>query len=338
MHPLLAAYIKCLRDPWVNPPIRPGWGCFAPTTIRTFFSRHLGNSTLANFFIRHVPWTPGAAGTIALGTSAYLQTAQDASSAASIISSATTTTGTATNFTNVDGAASVFRVIASSIRVVVRWPSTSSRGVIYGSQYRATGADMVGKSYGGYGNLAQSVPGFSNSAGELAFDVSYRPVDPNDFIFYSLNSGYQNSITGSSLNIIGTGWPANTTYDIYVITHVETMSGVDAGDLDEAQPESLASSGISLEQAVTELSVHNPVMPSANLINAIDAANTVLNNSMAGRGWMTGNGFGQSSGMLRTAASTSAASASALPPTPLHLASLESGDYELVRKKYMVAG
>lgn len=260
-----------------------------------------------------------------------------AASSATVLSASTISYAGPTNASVFANVAQNFRVVAASMRITVRFAATTPRGVMYAfflPDETQTNVELL--TFNQLMSLPCAVPLHCTSSGELGGDVTYRPDDASSFEFVGAVDPQPGVNTGK---IVFVGlWPASTstTYDAYLIEHVECQSGLDAGQLDSGGPqESLSSAGVSIDEAGAMAAQSDPVTPSIELIDMLDAANsTFMRGSqrmgLSSSGGLSGfvntqRGILANSGPLVSATSTDqvslaacAASSAATPPNTPH--------------------
>jgi len=186
------------------------------------------------------------------------------------------------------------RVVASSIRIVVRYPATSSRGTLKGLYLPDENAiNVASQNYAQLGALNATRWANSSASGEIGIDVAYRPVDSTSFEFNTTASVGTGGGPIPQLLVIGEGWPTGTSIDTFVITHYETLSGVDqAGDDADSGENTLSSNSVSLDMAGNNASRLQPVTTSISSIELLDHALENAARSGARTGMSTRSRFG----------------------------------------------
>lgn len=245
---LASAYMKCLTDPFTNPPVRAGFGTLVPTSIETAYLR--GSITTAsdgsfNMFVLPNP------NNLLLVTTAGI----------SVTPTGLTSSLTASaNATVLNGLANSGRTLAMGLRLIPMIPSTSVPGVIsLGCAPRCDLPDLVAQSATqastspvGLFNLNTSIVSqmpylrehMARPGGLDFFQCTWRPTDVKDFEFvekdgqviYIQNAGslcpFYDSLAindvsdsqGSYIIATGQALPANTVVYYEIILHIETTT------------------------------------------------------------------------------------------------------------------
>jgi len=237
----LGAYMRCLNDPFNEPPARPGVGCALPTGLMTCYLRYL------------LTTTGGGSGSFVFVPSRM---------ASPIMSSGTTsapyTYGSAGNdYPQKTAIAALYekvRLLASGVRIMPTMNSTNDAGSIstalipglraadvtnFGQV--STGAATIG--YQEYPNFAQTLV----SPFKVGATILWRPQDPNSFVFREgpltdTVSSIGDSLQNQPFMVAGfSGTAGSATWIVEFIAHYEgTIAGGNAGvvDLQRAPPTS----------------------------------------------------------------------------------------------------
>jgi len=298
----LPNYMKALTDPWFAPPVRLGWGSFTPSSLRAAWIRNTysPSTTTTAFVVRATP-TATSAGTATSGTSGFLQTFESGSSSGQLSSASTSSNFAATNSMAFAAAVQTGRVVSMALRVTVRYPAANARGNLYGVYVPDdSGANLVASSYLTLASLFTSRTAQSSAAGEITIEVQYRPADSSSFAYNSLPTASLPATTSlPQLLVIGTGWAPNSgfTYEVNIIAHYETLSGLDLGGDDVDDGNSLAANGVTMDQAgQASTKAGEAVITSGFLLDALDSATSNISRARSG--------LGRSSRMIATALST----------------------------------
>jgi hypothetical protein len=269
-------YLATLRDPWVNPPMRLGWGSFMPSSIRTAFTRQeiTLSGTNKSFLVALFPWN--AATSFVTPGNAYLTSYFFPNGTTAVASAASTVSNTSYNQAMLTSVVNDFRVVSSSLRAVVRYPLTSVRGSLHGLHVHDSYATLDAQTLQSLQNLYASVPSHGDSGGQIGTDVQYRPLDASSFLF--LGTAPSSVAAKQPMMLVsGTGWPEGSVLEVFTVTHMETISGFDAAGEDTDDGPSLSSEGITQDEAGHAASSIPPVISSINVMDMLDSAmNTIM--------------------------------------------------------------
>jgi hypothetical protein len=295
----LNAYIDCLIDPWFAPVPRLGFGCFVPTAIRSGWQyvNYPGGALATVFNICATPnMTAGTSvGSTNPATISYFDGANG--TASYTVSNITTAKTSYANQATLVNAVQSSRLIAMSLRVIVRYPSTSIRGSLYGGLVSGdTYSDWQVSTSMTMQALSSVRYAVSESAGEIGIEVQYRPHDSSDFIFnaqYDVAAAAGNLVM-PCLIIGGVGWPTTTSWstEVHVIGHYEVLGGFDSAGSDGDASGSLSESGITIDQVGAEGSKIEPVITSISNIEILDAASSNIARARGNGRRATGFGLG----------------------------------------------
>jgi hypothetical protein len=290
-------YLQTLRDPWIAPPIRLGWGNFLPSGLKTAFYRTTvqSNAGATAFCIGLNPERNLATTAGANLWDAWLNVHDAAGSGP--INTNTCLSYSPANVTTITATSRSLRCVSAALRVVIRYLPTNVRGSVFSCHIYDAQSAVGAIAPGTLQTLAVSQPSHSIAPGEIAAEVTYRPVDPSSFEFTGTN-GVPTTQSQSNLLVCGSGVAAACFYmDIYAIAHYETLAGVSAGDSDESESSgvTLSASGVSMDQAGMEASRVEPVKSSWSAIEAVDNAIANVNRSYMRTGFGRGGVSGASS-------------------------------------------
>jgi len=262
--------LKSYRDAVINPffAAQPklGWGCYVPTSVLTGWvtttpALNAGASAFCVLF------QPNLLGTVAVTSVTF----SSVLSSTTLTSAPTQTNQNMTNGTSLATLVDASRVISAAARISVRTASTQLRGTV--------GAVLL--PYSSFNNIValtydaiRSLPSyreFSVSGEYAGGEVQYRAVDPTDFGFTLAHaSGAAASLAQTFLAVVGTGWPPGAfAVDMSLIAHHETIGGLDAAAQDSIS-NSLADSGVTMDQAARSLLTEAPVIPSLTLLDSLE--------------------------------------------------------------------
>lgn len=306
---LSSAYLKCLSDPFTNPPVRLGFGCMVPTSVHTAYLRTSFTITDGSFNLFILPNQNSLMLTNYSGlTNPPIGPA----------GSGNAYMNTANNVTVLNQVMNSSRTIAMGIRIIPMIPATSVPGVLsLGCAPRASLIDLCANSsatpasskVGLFNQPTTVVSGMPYLREHMArpgavdfFQLTWRPTDIQDFQFHDSdgsNLSYQNSVTGSPYYsgatsagantspdsqgsfLVATGIGLPTTASIYVevILHMEctnTFGSIAATDSSAIEP-SLADEGSfpSMESLYRRIA---PFLPSPETVAG--AASSLLSSPM----------------------------------------------------------
>lgn len=232
LHPDAAAYIRCLSNPFLYPPVKLGFGCLTSSQVVTLTARTIVSA--------------GADG----GCAAYVLPSvnRDLTAAGGGLYVSTTTNGalfgsTRNPWQNGGAVAALFdegRVISAGVRMTPMIPGTSSPGGGFVASLPSTNFVTI------EANTKAGIittPLFEWGTAAAGASAYARPIDPNSFIFH------HNIISGFASNI-----------DTPVSIPIIVMNGLPPGDsvLVEAVLQIEGIFGLSAQaQAVTSLQANN---------------------------------------------------------------------------------
>jgi len=212
-------YIATLNNPFDYPGIRMGFGCLIPTQLSMAYAKGtLTPNTDGSFRLIGVPWdTVSGAFNATIGFSSITGVSA-VPSYTQIITA---------NASQVNAAFALGRVISGSIRASVKYPATSTPGIL--NCYSLSSSATTATSATIAANLSLTQAKLTGSDGA---QVLYRPTDYNDFEFVSLTGG--NSLMASSqMYIDGIGYPTGTIVYYEIVWHMEVYNttGISTADL-----------------------------------------------------------------------------------------------------------
>jgi len=273
----LISYLKCLTNPQIAPPIRLGWGCFRPSNISTAFYRYSGalnSNTVFSFQLN--PRNFNIAGPATLDGSGFFSTAFGTSTSVSNSTQPVSAAFAAANSAGIVTSMGQWRVIAASMRAVVKYPATSTRGILFGTPIFDQCNSWASSSSANLYNFLPSVMAVSSEAGQVGIEVMIAPSDPDSFNF-------KTQVTATTITelacISGSAWPTGTTIDVWSIAHLEGTPEVTDFNTEsnggEANVETLSTAGVTMDQAGNAVSGLDLVKPS---ISVMEMADHALNN------------------------------------------------------------
>jgi hypothetical protein len=235
------AYFDTLVDPFEYGPVRLGFGTLVPTDLYTaYFRLDMISNADGSFGVACLP---------SLGN--VTQNLWSTNAAVNVAS------WTARSFANqlaISSSAGEGRVVSMGIRVTPLLAATDRPGILYTALIPTiTNTALTGSSVQTLLNLPQVQP----NPGAGVATIVYRPVDPNSYHFTpNAIQGYAGATTpdGSSLAILGTGFPASTALHVDVVLNLESIisSGTSAASAaitnPELMPEQVSDYFPSLEQ------------------------------------------------------------------------------------------
>lgn len=253
---LSAAYMKCLSDPFTNPPVRAGFGTLVPTSIHTAYLRGSFSTASDGSFSGFVVPNPNVLLNLNLSTFAVAPTGSNGAGYA------------AGNVLLLNSMGNSARTLAMGIRLIPMIPATSIPGIIsLGCAPRCALNDVVAEvstlpvaTPAGLFNQPTSVVSqmpytrehMARPGGLDFFQLTWRPTDVKDFQFeerdspsfsYQTNAAYcpfyaydgnisevdrVGDTQGSYLVFTGQSMPASTSIFYEIILHMETTNSTDA--------------------------------------------------------------------------------------------------------------
>jgi len=204
-------YISTLNDPFNCPPIRLGFGCLQRSELgRAYYKGNLVTTTSAGSTIAIFPTAAG-----------MLSVCPDNSSASwSSIS--------ASNVTDVQAELDVARVVSFGVRAFALNAETNSPGIMhYGAIPPISKTDLSVLT----GNLVLASPYLEPGPGSAGAIALGRPLDPDSFKFDTyMDSGTTSNLVPFSVPVISvTGVPTGTTIYVEAVVNFEyipVLSGI----------------------------------------------------------------------------------------------------------------
>jgi hypothetical protein len=257
----LSTYMKCVVDPFENPPIRLGFDTFVPTSLHTAYQRTsvTTNATDGSF---DIVMTPNLVNFLLVniggaGSAPFWINTQSA------------------NYAAINSQIDYSRVVGMALKIFPQIPLTSAPGIISsGVTPRMSTNDMVNffaPSTSNRQNLPYNEFFMGRTGNTEANMVSWRPTDVSEFIFHdmtqpqiniasgtviqnttgtgtaNLNAGNFDS-GGSFIHISGTGLPAGTVLFVEAVCHIEctdSQNSIAADTGDDSNPRVCDDIGVS---------------------------------------------------------------------------------------------
>jgi hypothetical protein len=238
----LAAYMRCLNDPFNEPPARPGVGCALPTGLMTCYSR--------------ATYTTSAAGIISL---VFIPSRMQSPIMGSVSTGApyAFAPSNPTQFPQYPAITALYekvRVLAAGVRIIPMQNSTNDAGQVstalvpglrLSDQTNFGQVTTLAATYGviEYANFPETL----QSPFKLGATIFWRPQDPNSFVFreaplIDTASSMSDSIQNQPFMIAAIAGAASlAAYIVEFIVHYEgTIAAGNAGviDLQRAPPTS----------------------------------------------------------------------------------------------------
>jgi len=175
-----------------------------------------------------------------------------------------------------------------AMRVVVRYAATAIRGTVvagYIADDNRSNLLLVNNVQLQQQFQSRTVP--SSVAGELVCEVQYRPIDSTSFEFRSepvLSTGVTAGISFPQLYCTFAGFPAGQfSVEVNTIMYLDTLPRLDASGDEEADNNSLALSGVTMDQAgAAAVRAGQPVLTNISTIEMLDSALSNMSRAMTG--------------------------------------------------------
>jgi hypothetical protein len=269
---LTTAYLKCLADPWNNPPVRTGFGSGVPTSLTTAYLRTSLTLGTSNTFLVMNPAQIFAASTA--GTSDSFFTTWTSASASGLISGMAATSYAASNSTTINSVGDYFRPIAASLRINIWVPpgASTSPGYMYVGQINASTTNFAASSIL---NMVSN-PNLklaANTGIATTATLTWRPIDPSSFTFSPPNSAVVDATSGL-LVVSHTSAGGGPTVQVEMLAHLESIAGNDVWQ-DEPGP-TVASEGTTVDTILTLASRLPSTTNAFNPISAMQPAAALL--------------------------------------------------------------
>jgi len=238
----LAAYMRCLNDPFNEPPARPGVGCALPTGLFTAYLRQT--------------FTTSGAGT---GSFVFIPSRLQNPIVTSGTASAPYSFGTAgispfPQFSAINALYEKARILAAGVRLIPLQNSTNDQGLVSTAlipglrtadviNFGQTTTIAATQGFNEYSNYPQTL----QSPFKIGATTLWRPQDPNSFVFREAPmsdnvSGIADSLQNQPFMVAGfSGTAASAQFIAEFIVHFEgTIAAGNAGviDLQRAPPTS----------------------------------------------------------------------------------------------------
>jgi len=290
--PALTQYTNTLRDPWYGPPIRLGWGCFVPTSLRTAFFRTVAVidaiRPVDTYIMNPEFWVAPFART----NNGFLHKYQTVNGAG-LYSSGDWFPYGSTNNAYLSSTVQSSRVVSSALRVTVHYGAMNVPGNLFGLYLPEEQAAVVNTQNADslIGNFAAR-RAINTTAGEVIIEVQYRPFDTVNFDFFNGGGSGISTPHTSQMIVIASGFPAGSTVTVEAIVHYESNGGLDASSDDTVDSAmTLSASGVTMDEAGAMAARSPPVATSGWAMETLDRA---LSNFAAktpgSRHWFVGAG------------------------------------------------
>lgn len=293
----LKDYLNCLRDPWFSPPVRLGWGCYVPTSIRSAFFRTTWTIDSIRPFDTVVSsprqWV-AAGSSVSNGFFKHVQTA----TATQALQSGDNFSNAATNSAYLSSTIQSSRVIAAALRITVHYAATDVPGNLFGLFLpEESMSNIDAQSASSIIGLFAARRAVNTTAGETMIEVQYRPFDPLSFSFRG--DGSTTSIqTSAPQMLVGiSGYQPGSVVTAELVVHHETNGGLDGSSDDTTDSATtLSAAGVTMDMAGSAAAASQPVATNGWAIEALDSALSRIagrNNVFSGRfggsrnGWIT---------------------------------------------------
>jgi len=212
-------YIATLNDPFNYPGVRIGFGCLIPTQMTMAYVKGTFTPNAdGSFRVCAIPWncaSGGSNGTIGVTSISGVSTTP---SYTSVISA---------NQSQMVSAFAFGRVVSGAVRVSVKYPATSTAGILNCYSIPTNGVTIATSTITTDLSLSQA-----KLAGSDGAQVLFRPTDFNDMNFTTL-SGVTQSLASSQLYIDGMGYPTGSVIYYEIVWHLEVYNttGVSTSDI-----------------------------------------------------------------------------------------------------------
>jgi hypothetical protein len=230
----LSTYMKCVVDPFENPPIRLGFDTFVPTSLHTAYQR-ISVTTNATDGSFDIVMTPNLVNFLLTNVAGANNTPLWVNSFAA-------------NYSAINTQIDYSRVVGMALKIFPQIPLTSAPGIISsGVTPRMSTNDMVnffGPTTSSRQNLPYNEFFMGRTGNTEANMVSWRPTDVSEFIFHDMTQPQINIVSGvitantsatgignlnagnfdsggSLIHISGTGLPAGTVLFVEAVCHIE---------------------------------------------------------------------------------------------------------------------
>lgn len=239
----LQLFKRSATNPFQYAPPGLGYDVFSTPNLLTAWNRtygaqiNAGGSFAVLFDPSTIVQTTGAFGAVA--NSFYKYAVGASSVSLSTLSASTACFGSA-NAATLQTLSRVFRPITAGIRVSVRYAASSAPGRVMAVSVSDSQTAIGAMSIDQLSELDGVHPISFDGSGVAMIQNNYRQTDAYDFTFSTTAAPQSASVTISQTIIIGLGWPANTSFDIEAVAHLEGFGGTLAGAMGGDEVPSLA--------------------------------------------------------------------------------------------------
>jgi len=315
---ILSKYISTLCDPWSFGPVRLGWGTFSPTGLHTAFLRVRGTPIANQMVFKMNPLFYTAASVGQYNGFCSVFQPVGAGTALNTVGVPITQFGSQ-NYAYLASVIQSARVVSAAMRVTAAYPATSARPNLTGLCIgREVPLNVYSQSVTTLQSFNASRWAQSNSAGNVGIEVQYRPLDPEDYIFYNAGNVPINQAENNNMIVTLSDIPANCYWTLEIIVHYETISGLDGpGDDALNETDTMSMSGVTMDMAGSLAAREQPVIPSITAIEMLDRGLETAANSLSRTGMGRMRSFSSSARNEGTAINGTIVQPSALTCTSL---------------------